>query len=331
MHNDTVMPGRTAGCPDRRRRPGIAAALSLLAAVLIGSALTGCSTAGGDTGDAASGKKTAAQAGWPDAVPKSGLAKGMVLPLEAYMETYPETVTIQRAIIRLETQCMAGYGFHISLPPAGMTPPPNNDDSNMERRYGITDRDAAARLAYSIGDDDRTPPPAPELTSAEIAVLTGHVAIKPGAAKAPSTFHGKAVPDGGCGQQAVDEVGVGRIDTSVAGRLDADSMSTSQADPRVQAVIAAWSQCMKSSGYTVDSPLNAAKLAPTATGGTPSAASLQVATTDIDCKARTGLVKTWFDVESAIQRQQVEQNQFALQDARDRITATVKTAAAVTS
>ena len=154
--------------------------------------------------------------------------------------------------------------------------------------------------------------------------------MKPDAAKAPSTYKGKAVPDGGCGQQALDKIGVEQIDTSVAGKLDADSLDKSQADPRVAAVVTAWSQCMKSSGYTVDSPLQAAKLAQSAQGAAPSTANIQVATTDIDCKAKTGLVKTWFSVESAIQKQQIEQNQLALQDVRNRITAAVKTAAAVT-
>ncbi|MFI9106639.1 hypothetical protein ACIGXA_39700 [Streptomyces fildesensis] len=330
MRNDTVMPGRTATSRRRRRRPGIAAVLPVLGAVLIGSGLTGCSASSGDAGDAAHDNPTAAAAGWPDAVPKSGLAKGMVLPLEAYMETYPESVSIRRAIIQLETQCMAGYGFHISLPPPGLTPPPNNDDSNMERRYGITDRSKAAKLAYTLGDENRTPPPAPKLSDAEIAVLTGHVAMKPGAAKAPSTYQGKAVPDGGCGQQAADQVGAARIDNKVVGQADADSLDKSQADPRVQAVITAWSRCMKSSGYTVDTPLDAAKLVQSLHGGGVSAADIQVATTDIDCKAKTDLVKTWFTVESDIQRQQIEQNQFALQDGRNRITAAVKAAAAVT-
>ncbi|WNI16186.1 hypothetical protein [Actinacidiphila sp. ITFR-21] len=78
------------------------------------------------------------------------------------------------------------------------------------------------------------------------------------------------------------------------------------------------------------SPLRAADLAPYVRGRAISAAAIRVAVTDVDCKARTGLVKTWFDVESGIQRQQVEDNQLTLRDIQGRITAVVKAAAAVT-
>ncbi|WNI16187.1 hypothetical protein [Actinacidiphila sp. ITFR-21] len=151
----------------------------------------------------------------------------MVLPLEAYMEAYPERVAIDRALNRLTEQCMARYGFTLVLPPPGTTPPPDNDDSNMERRYGITDRAAAGRFAYTIGDEGEPGQRMPALSDAETAVLTGRVAVKPDAATAPSTYQGKAVPDGGCAAEARDRVGVSLTDTSLEGRLDADSLDRS--------------------------------------------------------------------------------------------------------
>ena len=311
------------------RRQTLAA---VLGGALLMAGLAGCSGGGGGTAAPSAGPgkaRPAAAAAWPDAVPESGLAKGMVLPLEAYMETYPETVTIDRALNALQTQCMARYGFTLALPPPGTMPPPNYDDSNMARRYGITDPAAAARFAYTIGDENDTRPPAPKLSETAIAVLTGHVAMAPGSARAPSTYEGKAVPDGGCAGEAARKVGAGRMDVSLTGRLDAESLDKSQADPRVQHVISAWSRCMKSNGYTIATPLEAANLAPLGRGQRVGPASVQVATTDIACKKKTALVKTWFDVESGIQRQQVEQNRITLQNQRNRITAVVQAAAAV--
>jgi hypothetical protein len=262
-------------------------------------------------------------------VPKSGLAKGLVLPLEAYMETYPETVTIGTAVDKLTERCMARYGFTVRFPPRGTTPPPNYDDSNMGRRYGITDPDHAAKFAYTAGDEGQDAAPQPQLSKAAIAVLSGRTGAEPDAPKAPSTYQGKAVPDGGCTAEAAREIDADRLDVSLTGRLDAASLDKSQADPGVQRAVAAWSACMKGKGYTIDTPLKAAGLAPYVHGRPVSRGAIQVATTDIACKEQTGLVKTWFGVESAIQREQVEQNQLALQTQRDTITAVVKAATAV--
>lgn len=323
--------------PDARsgkRAPRRATVLVPAVAAVVALAAAGCSAAGG-TGDGttaagkhgtAAGATPAAAVAWPDAVPKSGLAKGLVLPLEAYMETYPETVTIARAVDKLTESCMARYGFTLHMPQRGVKPPPNNDDANMARRYGISDPDAAAEYGYSLGEDDAQPDEMPKLSDAAVAVLTGHVARRPGAAKAPSTYQGKAVPEGGCATEAADKVGYSHLSSDLTEKLNAASMDRSQADPRVQQVIGAWSRCMRLKGYTVDSPLHAADLVPqSGTGGN----AVQTATTDVACKKHTGLVKTWFDVESAIERDQIEQNQLALQQQRDTVTAAVKAAAAV--
>ncbi|MBR8639080.1 hypothetical protein KEF29_06475 [Streptomyces tuirus] len=308
----------------RAARPLVAVAAGALLA------LAGCSPLGG-TGTTAAGGARPARTGtpaWPAATPRSGLAKGLVLPLEAYMEPYADTVVIQQAVDRLAAQCMKRYGYTYTPPARGLTPPPSSDDANMTRRYGITDRDLAAKYGYFLGDSDRTPPPAPRLTSAETAVLTGRLAVAPGAKKAPERIDGKRVPHNGCLGEAIREVGP-RIDESLASRLDYESLRRSQSDPRVLAVVGTWSRCMKAKGYTVDSPLDAANLTPDTHHGQASQADITTALTDIDCKRRTGLVKTWYTVESAIQRQQIEQNQLPLGQLKDRIAAEVKAATAV--
>ncbi|MGX1562814.1 hypothetical protein, partial [Streptomyces sp. NPDC055509] len=283
-----------------------------LVAVVAGAllALAGCSPFGG-TGESPAGGAGPSRSGtpaWPATTPRSGLAKGLVLPLEAYMEPYADTVAIQQAVDRLATQCMKRYGYVYTAPARGTTPPPSSDDSNMPRRYGITDRDLAARYGYFLGDGGRTPPPAPRLTAAETAVLTGRLAVTPGAKKAPAVIDGRRIPENGCLGESLRRIGP-RIDESPASRLDYESLRRSQSDPRVLAVIGAWSRCMKAKGYTVASPLDAANLTPDTRHGQADQADITTALTDIDCKRRTGLVKTWYTVESAVQRRQIEQNQ----------------------
>ncbi|WP_433891975.1 hypothetical protein [Streptomyces sp. CA-111067] len=314
----------------RRRRLSAIAALALSATLLAGcsSSAPDSTTSGAGGPGAAPGTDgpAAGRAGWPAKVPTTGLSKGMVLPLEAYMETYPDSVAIEQAVDRLETRCMARYGINYTPAPPGWDPPPNNDDSNMGRRYGLMDRAQAAKLGYDLGDENRTPPQQPKLSAAAEAVLTGQVSTRPGAAKV-AAYHGRAVPAGGCATEANGAIGADRIDTGLPGRLDAASLDRSQAEPRVRAAITAWSGCMKADGYTIDNPLNASRLAPDSDGRPAGKAAIAAAVADVDCKAKTGLVAVWFEVESSIQRQQVADNLAGLREVRDRIDAVVKAAA----
>ncbi|RKE20277.1 hypothetical protein [Streptomyces sp. TLI_171] len=260
----------------------------------------------------------------PQAVPQTGLAKGLSLPLSAYMENYPEQLAIQAAMMRLEHDCMARFGFDYSPEPPN-TVSPSYDDTNMARRYGITDRELAAEHGYGLGDEKLPAPSFPALSDAEVVVFSGKVAMRPGAADAPATYRGTAVPKGGCQGESLDKLGA-RIDTSLASRLDHESADRSQQAPEVQKVIRDWSACMAAEGYTVDSPYNAYKLTPLGGG---SADEVTVALADIDCKQQVDLVAVWFRTETALQNQLVEQNQLALKDVRDRVSAAVKKAADV--
>ena len=93
--------------------------------------------------------------------------------------------------------------------------------------------------------------------------------------------------------------------------------------------LASWSTCMRSKGYRIGSPLDAPSLAPSANGPHANAQEISVAVADVACKSATGLIRTWFTVESAIQHQEVEDNQLALGAVQQRLTAAVKAAAAV--
>lgn len=298
--------------------------------VLCAAALSGC--AGTPLSPATAhpaGPGVSARPHWPDPVPTSGLTKGLVLPMEAYMVTYPEEVALRRAVDTLESRCMARYGFAFRPPPAGTTPPPSNDDANMARRYGVADRAQAARFGYAIGDENETPPAAPALSAAARTVLTGRTSTKPGAARATTAPDGKALPPGGCAAEAANRIDA-RIDTTLPGRLDAQSLDASQADPRVRAVIQRWSRCMKGKGYAVDNPLRAATLVPEEPGHPVTSQATATATADVDCKSATGLVGTWFGVEKSLQQREVAANRAALEAVREQIAAAVKAAGAVT-
>ena len=73
-----------------------AAAAAMAAATVL---ITGCG-AGTSTGTAgatpvAENKPMVDKENWPKATPERGLAEGLSLPLEAYMQTYEDTVTLE--------------------------------------------------------------------------------------------------------------------------------------------------------------------------------------------------------------------------------------------
>ncbi|MFJ6569556.1 hypothetical protein ACIQNU_19230 [Streptomyces sp. NPDC091292] len=309
---------------------------STAALVLIATAglITACGagTTGGDTSAAgapvAGDQPIVNKANWPEATPTSGLAKGLSLPLEDYMQTYEETVTLDQASRTLQEECMAGYGFSIQLPLAGATPPPNDNDANIERRYGITDRAAAAQYGYGLPDElnNQTRQKMPDLTDDQIEVLTGHTKptttgpdTVPTSEPAPDTYQGKKIHPGGCVGWSDSQIGQSQIDLSLVSELDGQSLTASQRTPAVQGAVSAWSQCMKTKGYDAATPYEAAEIVGHIDGA-PSDEETAVAVADVDCKESTDLVAIWFKEDTAIQKKQIAEHLTGLTGARNQNT-----------
>lgn len=317
------------------RRTAAAMAVAAATAALVTSCSAAHPRATADeprTGPVAASSSSVDKSTWPEATPASGLAKGLSLPLEAYMETYQDTVAVDDAERHLESECLADYGLHVTFPPAGQTPPPSADDSNMARRYGITDRAQAEKYGYGLPDavQHQEGTRMPELTKDQVEVLTGRTSIRdspadPAPERAPSTFRGKAIHKDGCAGWADDELGTRNMDFTLVSQLDGESLTRSRQTPAVRHAIAAWSTCMKGKGHTVDSPYHAVDIV-THAEGAPSKAEIAVAVADIDCKQSTDLVRIWFAEDSRIQQQQIKDHRSALDALRTRRTRVVGSA-----
>ncbi|MGP3635912.1 hypothetical protein ACTU45_21570 [Streptomyces sp. 24-1644] len=293
--------------------------------------LTACGASTGDgqdtaTAPVAENRPIVDKANWPKATPERGLAKGLSLPLEDYMQSYEDTVTLDKATRKLQEKCMADYGIALQLPVAGSTPPPNDNDANMERRYGLTDRVAAAQYGYGLPDalTHQVRQKMPDLTEEQVEVLTGHgkptrtsPAAAPAAKPAPATYKGKAIHKGGCVGWSDDRIGQSTIDFQLVSELNGQSLTQSMETPAVKQATAAWSQCMKGKGYDVATPYEAADIVPHAESGA-SKEEIAVALAEIDCKEETGLVAIWFKEDSAIQTKQLAAHRSELAGARDR-------------
>ncbi|MEU0112830.1 hypothetical protein ABZ137_03670 [Streptomyces bobili] len=311
-------------------KPAAAAAAAAAAVAATVILITGCGASSTETVGAAPMAENTPMVdkeNWPKATPDRGLAKGLSLPLEAYMQTYQETVALDQASRKLQKECMAEYGLPIELPLAGTTPPLSDNDANMERRYGLTNREAAVLYGYGLPEalTSQVRQKEPELTDEQVQVLTGHSkptdSTAPGAdlaaEPAPKFYKGKEIHKGGCSGWAEGKLKPPRPeDLAFVSELNGNSFTESMQAPAVKRALADWSQCMKTEGYAAATPFEAAEIAPHTEGGMASKEEIAVALAEIDCKGKSDLVAVWFAEETRIQKAQIAEYQDKLSDIR---------------
>ncbi|HZN19305.1 MAG TPA: hypothetical protein VFB84_14180 [Micromonosporaceae bacterium] len=293
-----------------------AAAGAAVAALL---ALAGCSSAG------------AAEPAEPPIgeVPTLLASVGLRLPVEDYLPTAEQGDRLGAARLALIRRCMARFGIDYPVKPVPASG--HGPRSLTDRRYGITDIALARTAGYGLGPRDpklATRPERPKIGPDGQTVLSG---------RGRSVVNGLPVPDGGCiaeADRALDQAVPAGTDVRIGNQLQLRTFEVSKRDSRVQAAFAAWSECMRGSGYRYGDPLTV-MADPAFTGedpaqrGGPSPAELAVAAADIDCKARTNLVGIWFTVESAYQRREIDADRALFVAAREAIAARDRAATAI--
>ncbi|WP_462183686.1 hypothetical protein [Frankia sp. AgKG'84/4] len=230
-------------------------------------------------------------------------ASRLRLPLDRYLLDPRDADLAARGYRVLLRRCEQRFG--ITGPPE--PPPAAGPRTANERRYGITDR----RLATTAGFRVSTDPPVSVAKPTEAAdprtseVLTG---------EGRHVVDGQPVPPGGCSGEASRGMRAGApaaVDRFLAQRLSQDSYFRSQRDPRVQAVLRTWSDCMRGRGFSYPTPLAAAGDPHFRTGPvTPTEKA--AATADLGCKATTNLIGVWSSVEADLQRSAITSNRDAL-------------------
>ena len=330
-----------------------ATAVTLAASALLVSACSSGTTPD-TTKNAADGRPIVDKENWPEKIPTSGLTKDLTLPLETYMASYEDQVTVEQAANDLQQSCMKGYGIDLTLPRAGANPPPSDNDANIERRYGLTDRAEAEKYGYELPPalQQHTEQTMRDLSGVEVEVLTGHTKPEPpatpqnakagepiaapvqGIKPARAEYNGKTLKTGGCIGWSKQQLGAQEADPAFVAELAGDSWVQSMKDDKVVKAIAAWSSCMDGKGHAgLADPLKAMDQGVT-DDGQPSQESIALAVDDIDCKTQTDLVKIWSGVETALQNKQIADNKSRLTGIKDQrgkeITAARKQMAAST-
>ncbi|WP_354643446.1 hypothetical protein [Kitasatospora camelliae] len=311
--------------PAQPHRPGRATALALLALVL-----TACGT------DAPGGEPALA------AVPTPASAAGLRLPLQEYIPGPDQLALLNRAQWILTDQCMSRYGFHNRAPR-----PPEGTASRGEpdRRYGLTDPEAAAASGY--GAEEAEAPrkePMPSMDPAESLVFGGGGRVDPKAipqtqaeaekAGGGAELNGLKVPVGGCNREGYLKLwrpGADSRDPMRAQELDAEAFGRSRQDSRVVKATEAWTRCMAGRGYRAANPVSPQTELGLVPAAFTSPQGVAAATADVACKRESNLVGIWFAVESAYQSRLIERNGELLTAVRRQREEAVRLAASLVS
>ncbi|MEU8121804.1 hypothetical protein AB0C21_24115 [Spirillospora sp. NPDC049024] len=258
----------------------------------------------------------------PVATPTPTSMAQLQFPLDAYAPSLVQNAQEGRLASHLANLCLRRYG----LPPLSSV---NFSESieqsvrtqryNQTRRYGLTDRKTAEQYGYGTPkwtEGDTKPQSLDDVPSDILLVLRGSPR---GASEAH--FRGKPVPPGGCSGEAKKIIGFDGDGSHLAEELQATTFQRMQNEPRAQAALAQWSQCIKRKGYNYTDPWNAGNGfgAEDGESGPPTTAEIKSAVASVDCSYAVNLPGALFAVEADLQNVEIEKNAEALEKEKKRV------------
>lgn len=281
--------------PARRRR-SVAGCI----AVVLAGALAACTSGAGDEPEIGE-------------VPVVRDTAELVLPLDAYDYTTEGYRAFVQAGHLLTRECLSRFG--VIIPADGWDYKLPEFDGLNEGRYRLLDLDAAATRGYNAAPEsgrqgfssweemaeyraqlDRWSP-----SEEELFLMRGHTYPAFAERPLPLDVNGDPLPEDGCSGEAQRTLTSGLGDKPWPSGVDSNERAIN--DSRVEAAMAAWSECMSARGYDYSSssePNNREWPEP------PTDEEIATAVADIECKLETNLVGIWFAVESAYQQQFID-------------------------
>ncbi|MGW0565589.1 hypothetical protein ACWDZ4_34635 [Streptomyces sp. NPDC003016] len=217
------------------------------------------------------------------------------LPIETYMPTRAETRLISGARDSLIDECMKSAGYEKWNPAPDL--PTLGGKTLTDWRYGIHDAEKAAKRGYHPG--------AAEQEAYDQALSAGAVDTS-GADE--GTLRNCV--------QTVDEQAPAAQPDHLVQKIDGEAYKEAAKDPKVTAVFAKWSSCMKAKGYSYEKPMDANEDSRFSDPHEVTELEIATATADVACRDRYGVEKVWFDTEVPLQQQAIKANQTALDGVR---------------
>jgi hypothetical protein len=272
------------------------------------------------------------------ATPVLDSANAEPLPLDAYLLSPTQQLTVGRAQQKLIVSCMASLGLRYA-PPAESRSPRDEDapTTRVDARYGHQNAALMARWGYhpqgGIPAGAGAKPSGPAVSPQMEVALRGTADAAAHSGPGGQIVNGHKVPDHGCIGTAAARL-TGAVDGAVgdaefAGDVKFATLEGSREDGRTQAVFGLWKQCMKDAGFTYADPLEALGDPQWRRTPLPTQRELQVATADAACRHRHNVVGVWYAADAAYQRQAIAANAAAMAEAKAALEAQVKAATEV--
>ena len=247
-------------------------------------------------------------------IPPADSSLPVAMPLEAYQAiSTQEQAALADASNLLVQHCMAVRGFQdtssASAPFSSVTTLGQVEAAGA----GLTSLTQARTFGFARPKSTGSTPSGPQIIGFVNAVGFGQ-SLKAGRAYAEALygfgpgFEGGPGGHVGCLQQASKEVYgalVGEPVPDPVPQIAEQAVSFTQTDPRIRAVIRAWSACMARHFYHYASP---SQVEGHHWRTPPNRAEIATAVADVTCKAQTNLLNTWLAVEAAYQQALIGQN-----------------------
>ena len=247
-------------------------------------------------------------------IPPANSSLPVAMPLEAYQAiSTQQQEALADASNQLVQHCMAARGFEDT----SSSSPPFSSVATLEQveasGAGLTSLTQARTFGFARPKGSGSGPSGPQIIGFVSAAGFGQ-SLKAGRAYAEALFgFGPGFgggPNGhlGCLQQANKQVYGALFGEPVPDpvpQIAEQAASYTQTDPRVRAVIRAWSACMARHFYHYTSP---SQLERHRWRSPPNKAEIATAVADVTCKTQTNLLNTWLAVEAAYQQALIGQN-----------------------
>ncbi|MGW6722487.1 hypothetical protein [Streptomyces sp. NPDC054995] len=256
-------------------------------------------------------------------------------PLDAYLPSPEENYTLKKARVLLVNSCMRELGY-------AQNPQPLTRFSGKpyleHGEFSVVPLDQAERYGYkqSPGDEESGAEAESRYGKSVTDVQGGLLSGK------ASTFNGKKVPAQGCEGEALRIITKGAStaeevtlpDGSAAGSgkggfgegyaemvvssARGKAMAKVREDSRFQEVTEHWSDCMEKQGYDYDSPSSAWNDKKWADATRAGKQEIAVAVADMGCKQKVNYLGVGIAVETAYEKQVIEESAEVLEDAKDK-------------
>ncbi len=209
------------------------------------------------------------------------------LPIESYMPTAQQARLVSSTRDELIDRCMDGSGYPQWKPAPDL--PALGGTTLTDWRYGIHDAELASTRGYH--------PAATQQEAYDEAMELGAVDTS----GAPDSEVRACVAE-------IDGQVPPAQPADIVQRVSGEAFQESMADPTVVEVFTKWSACMKTKGYEYENPMDAND--DPRFNDPEQVTDLEIATanSDIACRDKYDVARTWFDVESTIQRNKIAQH-----------------------